>query len=439
MPRQQPIHRLLILALLAALLPGCGTPDADEAMQSGAPEPTLTPPKTGLYQATISVPGGDIPFQLDISDSPAGLRAMIINGDERIAVPAITLNADRVQLAFPAFNNRIDAKVSETGLTGTLTLVKRYGKTQVMPFSASAAPAIAQADDAQINVSGRWAVEFVDEDAERTPAIGEFSQTGATLTGTFLTETGDYRYLNGHVSGDELTLSTFDGAHAFLFRATLREDTLSGQFWSGTEWLETWSGKRDDAAQLRDMQALTYLNPGFERLEFTFDNQYGQPVSLADSRYEGKVVIVTLVGTWCPNCHDETQVMRELYDRYHADGLEIIALMYEHLEDEQAAWQQVEYFRDKFALQYDTLLAGISDKALAAETLPALNHILAFPTAIFIDRNGAVRDIHTGFSGPGTGEHYTELVATIDAKIQQLLAEPAGPSNDTVAAITGAP
>ncbi|MEM8548891.1 MAG: TlpA disulfide reductase family protein, partial [Pseudomonadota bacterium] len=249
------------------------------------------------------------------------------------------------------------------------------------------------------------------------------------VTGTFLTETGDYRYLNGQVKGETFEFGTFDGAHAFLFRATLdNNNALQGEFWSGSYPEETWSATRDADVALRDGGALTYLNKGFERLEFSFPDESGTMVSLQDERFTDKVVIVTLVGSWCPNCHDETALLAELYTRYSGEGFEVIALMFEHLEDEDAAWTQINAFRTKFDLQYPTLLAGISEKTQAASKLPALNHILSFPTAIFIDRRGAVRHIHTGFTGPGTGVHYEALRQDTIERIESLLAEPATPT-----------
>lgn len=122
--------------------------------------------------------------------------------------------------------------------------------------------------------------------------------------------------------------------------------------------------------------------------------------------------------------------MAPLYKRLRDRGLEVVALMYEHLEDFDAAAAQVEKFRQKFGIEYTTLIAGISDKTEAAKTLPSLNHVLAFPTTIFIGRGGRVRQIHTGFQGPGTGEHYEQLTREMTTFIEDLLAEPLPAAED---------
>ena len=336
----------------------------------------------------------------------------------------------KLVLRFPAFNNEIRAELRNGELHGELILVKLEGATQSMPFVArhGAEREEPASGGAAADMSGRWAVQFHEADGSNTQSVGEFSQRGSRLFGTFLLASGDYRYLSGYVRNNEFSLSTFDGAHAFLFSGTITGDRIqNADFWSGTSWHQTWSAARDPNASLPDAFSLTYLNPGHDRFTFTFPNLDGNPVSLDDGRFKGKVVVVTLAGTWCPNCHDEAAFMAPLHKELRDEGLEVVALMYEHFDDREKAARQVALFRDKFAIEYETLLAGISSKTDAAETLPSLNAVLAFPTTLFIDRSGSVRRIHTGFSGPGTGEHYKELTTEMTDLIRELLAEPAMP------------
>ena len=226
--------------------------------------------------------------------------------------------------------------------------------------------------------------------------------------------------------GDDFHLSTFDGAHAFIFAGSIDAEgnIVDADFWSGTSWHQKWSGQRNDSAELPDAFARTWLKPGYERFDFSFPNEEGVQVSLADDRFDGKVVIVTLNGTWCPNCNDEAAFMAPFHKRYRDRGLEVVGLMFEHFEDPDIAAEQVRLFRDKHQIEYDTLIAGISDKTEAGRALPSLSAVLAFPTTIFIDRGGRVRQIHTGFTGPGTGEHYERLQDYFNELVTGLLAEP---------------
>ncbi|MBT6210432.1 MAG: TlpA family protein disulfide reductase, partial [Woeseia sp.] len=164
-------------------------------------------------------------------------------------------------------------------------------------------------------------------------------------------------------------------------------------------------------------------NPGYDRFEFEFPNEDGVMISIDDEKYRDKVLIVTVAGTWCPNCNDEARFLAPFHKKYRDDGLEIVALLFEHFDDADLAAQQARNFKQKFDIEYDTLIAGISDKTEAAKKLPALSAVLAFPTTIFIDRAGQVRQIHTGFVGPGTGEHYVSLQNSFTELTTTLLTE----------------
>jgi thiol-disulfide isomerase/thioredoxin len=267
-------------------------------------------------------------------------------------------------------------------------------------------------------------VTFIDDSGATEKAVGEFSQSHDVVTGTFLTDTGDHRFLAGQVQGDVLHLSTFDGAHAYLYQAKLGPDgSLSGEYWSGLAYHEKWTAVRDAGASLPDAYKLTALRGGAKEFDFAFPDLQGNMVSSKDPKFRGKVLIVALAGSWCPNCHDEAAFLAPLYNDYRAKGLEVVSLMFEHFGDFPHAAEATLRFRQHYGIEYTTLIAGISDKDDAAKKLPSLDRVYAFPTTIFIDRKGQVRKIHTGFSGPATGEHYTQFVDEVKATLDQLLAE----------------
>jgi len=413
--------RFFVLLISALLFAGCA-PDA--------------PLPTGDWRATLTVPGGELPFGLTLDRAGDEYTAHFINGEERVPVRDVAVTADSLTLTLPAFNVQITATHSGARMQGTLAIVKSGGAVQRLPFRAT------HGDDYRFfpteaspstDVSGRWDVTFIGDDGSTSDAVGEFEQEGAHLTGTFLTPTGDHRFLEGTVRGDSLFLSCFDGSHAFLYKAALQPDgTIAGDFWSGSHYHSDWTAERDPEATLPDPYQLTYLKDGYETFDFTFPDPDSTLVRLSDPRFDGKVVLVTLAGSWCPNCHDEARFLEDIYPQYHPQGLEIITLMYERYDDFDPAVEQVRAYRDKFDITYPTLIAGTSDKDDAASTLPMLNHVLAYPTAIFVDRSGQVRYIHTGFYGPGTGSHHEALKQTFIDRIEGLLAEPA--PDETVAA-----
>lgn len=377
---------------------------------------------------------GELPFVMEvIHPTPDSFYIEIINGDERVVIPAdhIQYGKDRrsgddtIRIDFPHYDAYIIAKYEATVIEGdyvdrsrpgyyTIPFVAKQG--QDYRFSQLRKPPI-------MDVSGRWEVTFGIGEADPEPAIGEFKQEGNYLTGTFLTETGDYRYLEGTVQDNKLYLSTFDGTHAYLFEAKIMEDsTLIGSFRSGNHYRTLWEAKRNPQAELRDAYSLTYLKDGYDRLTFSFPNTAGQPVSLDDPAYAGKVRIVQILGTWCPNCMDETNFLKEYLQQHPSDELAIIGLAYERRNGMEGAIAAVNTFKQRLNVPYEVLIAGSDAKDEAAQTLPMLNAIISFPTMVVIDKAGKVRKIHTGFSGPATSE-YPAFKAEFEALIKTLLAE----------------
>lgn len=416
------LHAICVatLALLCSLFASCGSRPAGDA-----------PPRTGLWRASLQLPGGELPFGLEFANENGKTVAYLLNGTDRVQVSEITLDGRRIALRMEGFENRIDATLDGDALTGTLTMIKSGGKKQEIPFVARYGETHRFTKDATTsvasaaNVAGRWATTFVDGE-KSSLAVGEFMQAGAIVTGTFLTPTGDHRFLAGELRGRELSLSKFDGGHAFLYRATLGEDgVLRGRFWSGLASLETFEARRDDSASLGDAESATKLIAHAKPLDFSFPDVAGHQISIRDPFFRGKVVIVTLAGSWCPNCHDEAALLAELHRRKRDRGLEVISLQFEQFGDFNRAREAVYRFRDRHHIAYTTVIAGISDKDDAASKLPQLNGVYAFPTTLFVDRAGRVRKIHTGFSGPATGKHYEQLVADFEKITDDLLAEAA--------------
>lgn len=408
------------LILIVILLSACSR---DEAT------PHASNSETENWRVSISLPDVELPVELFLASD--GSEAWFSNGAEKVHVPEITRDGNTWTLRFPAFNNTMVLEKAETGLNGSLTLIKR-GYEQVMPLVAEPDAGFRFSGDAQalVDFTGRWEVGFTEDEGKESVGVGEFDQQGATVTGTFLTPLGDYRYLAGDVDGNVMRLSTFDGAHAFVFIATMQDDgTLAGDFWSGTKWHESWVAKRNFEAKLPDAYALTFLKEGYDRLDFSFPDLDGHPVSLLDEQFRNKVVLVNLSGTWCPNCADEMEFLSKVYKDHRQQGLEIVTLLFEHFEDFETSAQQGRALAAKHDIDFNVLVAGSSDKADASESLPMLNHVLAFPTLIFIDRTGKVRKIHTGFSGPGTGQHYDDFKAAFAQNLEGLLNEevPEGP------------
>jgi thiol-disulfide isomerase/thioredoxin len=381
--------------------------------------------KTGIWRATLKIQNREVPFSIDVvRDSSGGYDFYIVNAQERLLLDEVEYAGDSVKIPLHIFDASIIANVSSDHLMGFF--VKHYEKDYRIPFEAvyGVNERFMLKDEApsKNNLSGKYRVLFY-EKTDTVEAVGVFNHNDKKLTGTFLTPTGDYRYLEGTVSGDSLYLSTFDGNYVYLFQAKATSDSIAGRFYSGKTKSIQWVGVRDENASLPDPESLTFLKEGYETIEFTFPDVNGKATSLKDDKYKNKVVILQIFGTWCPNCMDETRFLAPWYDKNKQRGVEIIGLAYERKDDFNYASDRVKRMIDKFDVQYDFVIAGVNDKEKASATLPMLNRVVAFPTTIFIGKDGKVKKIETGFSGPGTGVYYDQFVEHFNETVNRLLSE----------------
>ncbi|MDB5136053.1 MAG: resA 3 [Mucilaginibacter sp.] len=384
--------------------------------------------KPGIWRGALKTSSDNqLPFNFEVKDIAGKQQLIIINGTERFKVTDVRQKGDSVFIHMPLFNSEFKLKYEGFGLNGKW--IKHLGdKDATMDFAAEPGKAwrfFNTAEKPAFNVTGRWSTIF-GEGEKKDTTVGEFKQVGSKLTGTFLTTTGDYRYLEGTVAGNKLYLSTFDGGHAFIFTADIKDDkTLTdGKYYSGYSGLDKWTAMRNEKAKLPDAYSLTYLKPGYKKIAFTFPDINGKKVSLSDARFKNKVVIVQILGSWCPNCMDETAYMINYYKKFHARGVEVIGLAYERTTDFAKSKPTLQQLKTRFNIQYPLLITGYTPgKGDPQKSLPMLADFKGFPTTIIIDKKGDVSKIHTGFSGPGTGTHYTEFVNEFEKLTNDLLAE----------------
>jgi len=352
----------------------------------------------------------------------------IRNAAERLLVDDIKYMGDSVVIRLPFFESQLRAAITGDGNLRGVWLKRGADSYQVLPFEAyyNNAQRFASGQGGTKSVAGRWRAVFRGRgDDDSSVRVGEFVQLGHRVTGTFLDPTGDFRYLEGVMDGDSLRLSTFDGGHAFYFTARLEGDgrLSGGQYFSGAMGYETWTAVKDEAAALPDEFALTKWNKDAGPMAFTFKDIEGRSVSLSDKRFKGKVVMIQIMGSWCPNCMDETRFLSTFYNEYRSKGVEIIGLAYERTTDFARSQTSLRSFQQRFQVKYPMLITGVAvgDPDRAQKTLPQLEKIVGFPTTIFLDKTGKIYRIHTGFSGPGTGAHYEDQKKEIYQTVDELL------------------
>lgn len=378
----------------------------------------------GTWRAVIQAQGQEIPFNFEVSKKDGKQLINIINGKERLSVDEIVFFKDSVKIPLHIFDAQIVAKISEERLDGEF--IKNTAKNDYhLPFSAIHNIKYRFTDKPQasnIDIGGKWQAYFLKDNGDSTKAIGIFEQKGNDVTGTFLTPSGDYRYLEGVAEGNGFKLSAFDGEHLYLFKAEQQADgTLKGEFFSGKSSLRKWVASKNSNASLPDAEKITYLKDGVEKIDFSFPNLDGVKISPSDEKFKNKVVIIQILGSWCPNCMDETIFISNYYKKNKRKDIAIIGLAFERSPEFAEAKKRVDKMVKRLDVQYDVLIAGTDNNAAAA--LPMLNKVAAFPTTIFIDKKGKVRKIHTGFSGPSTGKYYEELTEEFKNFVDKLLRE----------------
>ncbi|MEM1452905.1 MAG: TlpA disulfide reductase family protein [Planctomycetota bacterium] len=410
-----PVPALAAAPLLAALLAACGGHDA-----AGA-----TLPAPGTWRASLASPGGPLTFGLDLIPDDAGLRAVLVNGEERREAGYVLVRADgKIAFEIPPYRSEIVAVLDENGeaLRGEWTRDRGEGPVQELAFAAvhgDSQPSIpAPTDEEIVAMSGRWNVRFANDEHA---SVGEFRvEPSGRASGTFLTTLGDYRYLSGLYAKSTLLLSCFDGAHAFLFAATVEDDgTLEGDFWSRGAYHDTWTASRDDDAALPDDFALTEWTGAVPLSEISFEDLDGVQRSLDDPSFASPARLIVLFGTWCPNCNDLTDYLVELDERYEA--LAILGVAFELGDDVEAHRRAVRDYLGHHGADFPVLLAGTSDKSVASEAFPLVDRVRAYPTTVFMDGTGAVSAVHTGFSGPATGDHHARLRERFESEIDTLV------------------
>lgn len=386
--------------------------------------------KTGTYRAILLLNTEnniELPFNFDVKYNGKKPVIIIKNADERITVDEITIKGDSVNFKVPVFDTEFRTVLKGDTLVGVWINNYRKEKNRI-PFKAvynDFRRFPFNPGKANPYFEGNWEVTFSPGTKDSSKAIGVFHHIEQTdyLTGTFLTETGDYRYLEGMKTGSAMYLSCFDGSHAFLFIAKRYNDTIKGEFYSAAHWQEDWQAVQNPNFKLRNADEITFLKNKDDKLNFAFPNLNKKIISINDKKFENKPLIIQVMGSWCPNCMDESAYLSSIYKQYNKKGLEIIALAFEKTNDSDKAIKQVTRLKDRFKIDYEILITGLTGKEKASETLSALNKISAFPTTLFLNKHHQVVNIKTGFSGPATGKDYETFKQQTEALILNLLKE----------------
>ncbi|HEX6643717.1 MAG TPA: TlpA disulfide reductase family protein [Gemmatimonadales bacterium] len=380
----------------------------------------LAPDPAGAWRGVLDLAGGPLKFGLRVSADGGAWRAAICNGAQCAdAGPARLVGTDSLVIDLTDYAATIAARVSADSLLGHYSNVGNRGP-RVIPFRASRGTWAPSA--LPRGFAGSWDATLV-TDGRPSPRLFVISEDSAGAASAVVSNTGDYGAFWGEVRGDTVAFSHFDGSFVYMYTARLDGDTLRGEFHAGLRTRTPFTAVRSSGApHLRPPTAMTSADTT-EPFRFAFPDLDGTLVTNADERFRGKVVVVDVFGTWCATCHYAAPILERFQQEYGPRGLAVVGLAYEVTGDTAVDGALVRRYREKFGLSFPLLLAGIGTAEAAAPTLPQLNGFTAFPTTIFLGRDGRVRLVHAGFYGPATGAMHERQVAEFRTVIEELLVE----------------
>ncbi len=400
---------LLILFALLIIFTSCDSPD----------------PYTGTYRGVIETQGGDLVFSLFIEKEGNDYQAKVVNGKEELYFSRVELTPDSFALSFEFFDSHLNGTFDEQGnMSGawTRTFIQ---KNDSLAFSAE------KGNESRYELTGKsnklfagsWQTTFKGNGYEYKAMGYLYPEESGRLTGTFITEYGDFRFLEGSYYDSSFTLSVFDAAHAFLFEGNInQEDELEGKFWSRGNPNETFSASRG-SHNLQDPLKIAGVESIGKDMEFNIQDINGEDLTADSDRFKNKPIILYVFGTWCPNCADQAELLREYAEIYKDTDLEIIGLAFEYTGDRERDIRQIREYKKRWDIPWTLSLGGITSKRVAANSLPFTDEVLSFPSTFFADRNHKIKAVHVGINGPATGKYYLQERERFKNKIDDILSD----------------
>lgn len=395
--------------------------EAIDSNSSAAPLVEVAGEWTGTF---IYDNGFKVPFQFEIrTGKNRDWELYFINAEERFQSGNLVKKGDSLQAKLDPFDNEIVFRVQGDTLAGQVR--RQDGKGIALQLKAQKGMKNRFAfpiSDYNGDITGTYEVKFLSNSGKPDPSVAIFKQDGQRLSASFLRITGDSRYLDGVVINDSFFLSSYIGSSPSFYRGKIEKDgKLSGETVGARGPGQRFEGLLNEEASLPDAFALTTLREGYSRFDFNFPDIKGKKISLSDARFRNKAVIVSIGGTWCPNCMDESVFLADWYKKNKNRGVEVVGIQYERSTDAAYLQKTIQRFRNKTGIEYTQVIGGLADKQAVVASLPSLNTFLSFPTTIFIDKKGEVVKIHTGFSGPATGVHYASFVKEFNSLVDTML------------------
>jgi len=347
------------------------------------------------------------------------------NGDDKTASTSGSFENGKLSLSFDELGTKLDATLKNGRFEGEYS---RGTRGAPYPFTAKRYTPAASGETNIPSIAGLWNVQVGKSSKGEAAWQLIVRQSGAEVSAVILRIDGDTGTLTGSYRDGKFALSHFSGARPLRLELTPSTDGTLAVVQNTDKPLTALRAEQATAKGLpqpSDPSRFTSVKDPTEPFRFNFPDLEGRMVSNTDPRFQGKVVIVAIGGSWCPNCHDETPFLVELYKKYKKQGLEIVELSFEE-EAQIKNPVRVKAFNKRYGVEYTVLIPG-EPKELNDKVPQGLN-LNSFPTTFFLGRDGKVRSAHAGFAGKASGKFHTEMKEDITALVERLLAEKPAPT-----------
>lgn len=385
----------------------------------------------GQWEGTVVVDGMTIPFRIDISGKGEKLQGAFINGDERVTSTSGRQLRDAIRLNFDQYAEKLNASLEGGELKGTIEGKFDPGAPRTLSFQAKRfIPQPEPPAGSVPSIGGLWEIEVKSPKGESAWRF-IVRQSGADVSAAILRVDGDTGALTGRYRDGKFVLSHFSGERPYVMEAAPKPDgslAITLNDYNGTRELPAYrpaDARAKGLPEPADPAQHTRVADAQKPLEFRFPDLSGRIVSNTDARFLGKVVLVVITGSWCPNCHDEAPFLADLYRKYRDRGLEIVALDFEE-PAQMDDLARLRAFVWHYGIRYTVLVGGDPDDV--NKKIPQLVNLNSWPTTVFIGRDGLVKSIHAGFASPASGDFNGQLKAEITSRVEALLAVNQPPS-----------
>lgn len=359
-----------------------------------------------------------LPFNFSVTND----STLVVQNSSEIVDFSIVYSNDSIFIKSKVFEGFIKGVLVENKINGFFTIESLDRSVPFSSYKSNNRFNIDFDENKKLTLN-RWKFTFNPNKDNASFSVGIFNSIGENeISATFRTTTGDYGYMHGGYKENKIVLSTFNGSRAYLFEAEMNKDSIEGVMYAGNHSKTIVKGVLDNDFELSNEYSLTSLKVKNQKFDFSFENTLGKLISIDDEFYDGKSMVVQLMGSWCSNCLDESKFYVDYMNKNELKDIEFVALAFEYAKTKDDALNSIQKLKKQLGINYPILLAqyGSSDKSRALEKFPMLNKIISYPTTIFLDKNKDVIKIHTGFNGPATGEKYTEFINEFNSTIKFL-------------------